>query len=142
MCLEGEDRARGRRGIPPIGQEPGNDRLADLDINIGDAVFNKKVPALVRRDNTISARKRCGKDTNPEGGWRSGKVFDILEADNIKAGPLNLHRVQKAFDLGSQVIFPNLLDRMVTGRAPSIGSTPLGQWAPSKGHLYEQLVEV
>src|SRR4029077_20933430 len=52
--------------------QAGNDRLANLDIDIGDIVFDKNLPAPGGHDDTVIARERCGHHADPEddGGGR------------------------------------------------------------------------
>jgi hypothetical protein len=94
----------------------GNDRLTDLDIDIGNVVFHKELPALEGHDGAIMARKRCGHHPDPEndGGER---LSDDPDPDDVRAGPLYLHRVQKGMELEGQVVFPDLLERVVSDNA-------------------------
>ena len=68
------------------------DRLADLDIDIGNFIFYKKLPALGGHDDAVMARKRCGHHADPEddGG---GKLSSVPNPDDVRAGPFHLHRV-------------------------------------------------
>ena len=75
-----------------------NDRLADLDVDVSDIVFHKKVPALEGHDDAIIARERSSNHADPEddGG---GRFFDVPDADDVGASSLHLHRVQKHMEL-------------------------------------------
>ena len=96
--------------------QAGNDRLADLNINIINIIFYKKLPALGGHDDTIFTRERCRHHADPEDD-RGKILFGDPNADDINASPLHLHRFQKGADLGTQVTFPDLPECGVIARA-------------------------
>jgi hypothetical protein len=65
-------------------------RLADLDLNIGDFVFKKKITAFSGHDEAVIATERCRRDADPEddGLW---VLFSEPNADNFNASEIDLH---------------------------------------------------
>ncbi len=91
-------------------------RLADLDIDVGDIGFYKKLPAPGGHDGAVIARERCGHHADPENNG-GGRLSGVPDADDVDASPLHLHRFQKGVELESQVAFPGLHERVVTDGA-------------------------
>jgi len=89
-------------------------RYMDFDVDVGDIVFYKKLMALWGHDGAVVAREGSGNHTYPEddGGER---LFPARgsDAENVGAAPLHLHRIQKGPDFGTQIVFPDLAERVV-----------------------------
>ena len=85
----------------------------DLDVDIGNGIFQKELPALERHDDAIMARKRCGH--HPDARVTGAK--DCLAIPIRTTSVLVLHRVQKGKELGSHVVFPDLIERVVADNA-------------------------
>ena len=121
----------------------GNDRLADLDIDIGNVIFYKELPAFEGHHKAVMARKRSGHHPDPEDDG-SGRLSasGIPNPNNIRAGPLHLHRVQKGVDLESQVVFPDLLDSVVSDNAELLFDRPVclraGGFLPRRASASDQ----
>jgi hypothetical protein len=83
-------------------------RFADLDFNVGDIVFSKELAALGDHDDAIFARERVGHHADPEDDRGVSEIrFHDPNADDVDAGPLHLHRVQKAIDPGTELVLPD-----------------------------------
>lgn len=89
-----------------------DNRLADLDIDVGDIVLFEKFPALAGHGDAVLARERCGHDADPEDDGRAGH-FGVADANDIHARPLHVFRRQEGEDLGSQAAVLDVDDRMV-----------------------------
>ena len=93
-------------------------RLANLDINISDIVFAQEFLALASCDNAFIARERFRHHTDPEDdGGGSRRLSGVRDADNIDARPHHTHRVQKGGKPGTQVVFPDITERVVADGA-------------------------
>jgi hypothetical protein len=93
-----------------------NNRLADLDVDISDAVLFKNLPTHAGHNNAISTGERRGNHPFPEDD--RGMVLSIIadaHNNNVDAGLLDFHRFQEGVDLESQVALPDLVDCMVSG---------------------------
>ena len=95
-CLQLGQNKRRARGT--WAGRAGDFRLPDFDLDVNDIVFNKDVAALRGHVEAIVARERPGSYADPDDDGCEG-LFFFPNADNISAGPLNPHRVQKVVEL-------------------------------------------
>lgn len=93
--------------------QAGDNRLADLDVDISDTVLFKTFLTHVGHNIAITTGERCGYHPYPEDDWGRW-LFMIANAFNVDAGPLDIHRFQEVMDLESQVAPPYVLDWMVS----------------------------
>ena len=119
-----------------------NYQLGDLDVNVSDTIFGQSLPALEGHDDTITARERSRRHTNPEYCGECIKPCGILfdddpDADDMAVRPFQLHRVRKGDELGKQASIhglgdwvadpasakADLLGLMVSGHFPRSGAS-------------------
>ena len=72
--------------------------LVDLDVNVGNIVFYKKLLVLGGHDGAFIVRERFGEHTYPDDGG-GGRLSDVLDAEGVNASPLYIPRIQKGAEL-------------------------------------------
>src|SRR5882757_1470247 len=90
-----------------------DNRLANLDVVISDAVLFKNRPTPVGHDNANTTGERFGNHPYPEDDRGRGLSL-IANAHNVDAGPVDFHRFQEGMDLERQDTLPDVLDCMVS----------------------------
>jgi hypothetical protein len=92
--------------------EPGDGRLADFDVNVGDVELFKDLEAPKGRSVGVFTGERlgCHPDPKNDGG---GGLSDHADANDVGACPLDPHLIQASVDLGSHVALPDGVELMV-----------------------------
>jgi len=116
--------------------QSGDNRLANLDVDISDMVIFQTLPAHVGHNNTVHQHWERDPGLTPSENHDRGRGLSIIaNVHNVDASSLDFHRVQESVILERQVTLPDVLDRMVSYNfAP--GVMPPGRWVPSKERCY------
>jgi hypothetical protein len=102
----------GEDGREELGSgRPDDQRLSDFDVDVGNTEVFENVKAPKGRFIGVFAVERVGFGSDPKRVGGGGS--NLTDANDIEAGPLDLHLVQASLDSGSDLELPDAVELVV-----------------------------